>query len=224
MFTTECPRCGRELGVSETECSNCVSGSQLGYVTTEPSTQVRSKATRAKKILPGNPPTKLGLMQDDLKRPWGRLPAFPWILGAFILGIIGTWVYHSNDKWLGASDPCAENICDVLNDPMAAIEGDLEVTGLRTWWDLETETMRVRVVVVNHGKTPHLGKYEVSLRSVTDHPSTEAIAKFSLLITEALEPREARDMGAQLMSLVHPSMLPKRTEQHIALEKLISQP
>ncbi|MBG99306.1 MAG: hypothetical protein CMN58_03040 [Solibacterales bacterium] len=222
MFTTECPRCGRELDVSQTECPNCTSNKgQLGSATTAPSTQVRLEANRPKKELSRNSPTKLGSTQDDLKPPWRRASTFRWILSASVLVIIGAWFYHSNGEWRASSDPCAENTCEIFNDPMTALEGNLEVTGLRTWWDLETETIRVRAVVINHGETSYLGKHEVSLRSVTDHPSTEAIAKFSLLITKALEPREARDMEVQLMSLVHPSVLPKRTEQHIVLEKLI---
>ena len=135
MFTTECPRCGRELDVSQTECPNCTSNKgQLGAATTAPSTQVRLEANRSKKELSRNSPTKLGSTQDDLKPPWRRASTFRWILSASVLVIIGAWFYHSNGEWRASSDPCAENTCEIFNDPMTALEGNLEVTGLRTWF------------------------------------------------------------------------------------------
>ena len=140
------------------------------------------------------------------------------------MGVVGTAVYHTNGEFFGASKVDLEDVPESNVGVPSAIAGDLEIAGLRTWWDLETETIRVRAVVINHGDVPRRGDYKVHLRSVNSRPSAAAVAGFDLRISEALAPREARDVEVELMSLTHPSALPAWTEQRIELEELTPAP
>ena len=225
MFTTECPRCGRELGVSETECLNCSAQDQTKFRT---AISLGQTPTLPKHTLRDSVSTKSASRRRPkhsvFKALWKDPSAFLRILAAFFLGIIGTAVYNTNGEWFGAPHLDLQNIPEKIDSVMTATDGDLEIGGLRTWWDLETETIRVRTIVINHGEVPLRGNYKVRLRSAESHPSAKAIAEFSLLITETLAPRESRDIEVELMSLAHPSALPMWTEQRIELEELTPTP
>ena len=224
MFTTECPRCGRELDVSEVECPNCTSTDQPTSQTKTPPTRIPKKPTLPRPVPSQESPTP-PVLKRRLKRTTRKMlgvntSTLAWLLIAFLLGVISPAIYHTADKWFEPSKLVLEDVSEKTTAKITAISGDLEVAGLRTWWDLETETIRVRAVVINHGKISHQGDYKVSLYSVDSDSSTEAVAFFSLLLTKALAPRESRDVETQLMSLAHPSALPVWTEQRIKLEKL----
>ena len=244
MFTTECPRCGRELDVGEVECRHCASADETrdspppAPVSAPPSPErprpepvaradppppaaetPRAKAAPRPDAAPRTVPQPRPRRRAR-KAAWNVPPAFLWVLAAFLAGVVGTALYHTNGEWFGASNLDLEDVPEEISGVPSAIDGDLEIAGVRTWWDLETETIRVRAVVINHGEVPRRGDYKVHLRSVDSRPSAGAIAGFDLRITEALAPREARDVEAELMSLAHPSALPAWTEQRIELEEL----
>ncbi len=238
MFTTECPRCGRELDVGETECSHCAAADEAkaSPAPVSPPPLSRPEPAGAKAAEPPRaqaapradsaPPTapRPRPRPRPRKAVWSVPPAFLWIFAAFLVGAVGTALYHTNSEWFGASNVELEQVPEEISGVPSAIDGDLEIAGLRTWWDLETETIRVRAIVINHGEVPRRGDYKVHLRSVNSRPSADAIASFDLRIAEALAPREARDVEAELMSLAHPSALPAWTEQRIELEELAPVP
>ena len=248
MFTTECPRCGRELDVGEVECRRCASAdkAKASPAPAPVSSPPAPERPRPKPVARADPPpaaaetpsaeaaSRADATPRTLPRPrprrrarkaaWSVPPAFLWVLAAFLAGVVGTALYHTNDDWFGASNLGLEDVPEEISGVPSAVDGDLEIAGLRTWWDLETETMRVRAVVINHGEVPRRGDYRVHLRSVGSRPSASAIAGFDLRISEALAPREARDVEAELMSLAHPSALPAWTEQRIELEELAPAP
>ena len=223
MFTTECPRCGRELEVGATECPHCdsVDEPKAQAAAVRPRPETRSESTPRTKPLPKSVPRP---RPAGRKAAWNVPPWFSWIMAASFALIAGTAVYHLNSEWFGASNLDLEDAPEEITSVPSAIDGNLEIAGLRTWWDLETETIRVRAVAINHGETPWRGGYRVYLRSVASRPSADAVARFDLRITEALAPREARDVEAELMSLAHPSALPEWTEQRIELEMLPLEP
>ncbi len=240
MFTTECPRCGRELDVGETECRRCAAADEAKAATAPvsppPSRQPpRPEPPVAKAAEPppaAEPPRTRAPQTAPRPRPrprtrkavWSVPPAFLWVFAAFLSGVVGTALYHTNSEWFGASNVELEDMPEEISGVPSAIDGDLEIAGLRTWWDIETETIRVRAVVINHGDLPRRGDYKVHLRSVNSRPSAGPVAGFDLRITEDLAPREARDVEAELMSLAHPSALPAWTEQRIELEELAPAP
>ena len=245
MFTTECPRCGRELDVGETQCRHCASADEAKA---SPAPVARPPARRpprpeppAAKAAPlpaaeppstQAPPPADSMPRQTARRPrprarkavWSVPPAVLWVFAAFLVGVVGTALYHTNNEWFGASKVTLENVPEEISGVPSAVDGDLEIAGLRTWWDIETETIRVRAVVINHGDLPRGGDYKVHLRSVNSRPSAGAVAGFDLRITEALAPREARDVEAELMSLAHPSALPDWIDQRIELEELAPVP
>ena len=227
MFTTECPSCGRELDVSEVECPNCTSTDQPTSQTKAPPARILKKPTLARPVSSQKSPTQPVLKGHIRKRRAApskvlgvNTSALAWSLIAFLLGIISPAIYHTTSKWFEPSKLVLEGVPEKTAASITAISGDLEVAGLRTWWDLETETIRVRAVVINHGKFSHQGDYKVSLYSIDSDSSTEAVAFFSILLKEPLAPRKSRDVETQLMSLAHPSALPAWIEQRIKLEKL----
>lgn len=244
MFTTECPRCGRELDIGETECRRCASADEAkaspAPVSPPPSPQPPRAKSAAKTAPPPRaeeprvPMPRLDSAPRTVPRPrprpraraavWSVPPAFLWVFAAFLAGVVGTALYSTNSEWFGASNVHLEEVPEEISGVPSAVDGDLEITGLRTWWDIETETIRVRAVVINHGEIPRRGDYKVHLRSFGGRPSADPIAGFDLRITEALAPREARDVEAELMSLAHPSALPNWIDQRIELEELAPAP
>ena len=241
MFTTECPRCGRELEVGETECRRCAAADEakaspaavspppsrrpprpeppVAEAAPPPRTRAAPHGDRAPQTAPRPRPRRRAR-----EAVWSVPPAFLWVFAAFLAGVVGTALYHTSSEWFGASNVELEDVPEEISGVLSAIDGDLEIAGLRTWWDIETETIRVRAVVINHGDLPRRGDYKVHLRSVNSRPSAGSVAGFDLRITEALAPREARDVEAELMSLAHPSALPAWTEQRIELEELAPAP
>ena len=102
----------------------------------------------------------------------------------------------------------------------SASVGDLEVAGVRTWWDQESEKLKVRAVVVNHGDIPmNQVDLKVHLRSRNSPASASPLASFDLRLDEELGPLQSRDIEADLASLAHPSALPPWNEIRIELEE-----
>ncbi len=98
--------------------------------------------------------------------------------------------------------------------------GDLEIAGVRTWWDQETEKLKVRALVVNHGEVPSgQVNLKVHLNSRKSRASASPLASFDLNLDEELGPLESRDIEADLASLAHPSALPPWNEIRIELDE-----
>ena len=91
---------------------------------------------------------------------------------------------------------------------------------MRAWWDQESEKLKVRAVVVNHGDLPtNQVDLKVYLRSQKSRASASPLASFDLRLDEELGPLQSRDVEADLASLAHPSALPPWNEIRIELDE-----
>lgn len=216
MFTTECPQCGREIDVGETDCPYCGTGA-------EAQTADRPAPARAAQRVPRSRPVQRARRAPRKSAAWPVPPLFLAILAGVLAGTIGVIVYFTNPGVFGGGQKLTlENVGeDSENWGLgSASVGDLEVAGVRTWWDQESGKLKVRAVVVNHGDIPmNQVDLKVHLRSRNSRASASPLASFDLRLDEELGPLQSRDIEADLASLAHPSALPPWNEIRIELEE-----
>ena len=217
MFTTECPKCGREIDVSETDCSYCGSGAKA-------QTADRPAPAPAAQRVPRSRPVQRVRRARRKSAAWSIPPLYLTILAGFFVVTIGVIVYFTSPGLFGGGGQklTLENVGDAseYSGVSSASVGDLEVAGVRTWWDQEREKLKVRAVVVNHGDIPtNQVDLKVHLKSRNSRASASPLASFDLRLDEELGPLQSRDIEADLASLAHPSALPPWNEIRIELEE-----
>ena len=216
MFTTECPKCGREIDVGETECPYCGTGA-------EAQTANRPAPAPAAPRAPRRLPVQRVPRAPRKSAAWSIPPLYLAILAGFFVVTIGVIVYFTSpDLFGGGQKLTLENVTEGSEDSGigSASVGDLEVAGVRTWWDQESEKLKVRAVVVNHGDIPaNQVDLKVHLRSLNSRASASPLASFDIRLDEELGPLQSRDIEADLASLAHPSALPPWNEIRIELEE-----
>ncbi len=213
MFTWECPRCGREVDIDEERCPKC-------GATPETEPQRKPAVPRKRRALPRRGP------------PARRRPATTWTIGpshvavfAFILIVaVGAAVYISRpDLFGGAGSLQLENIQEELFSapPRPPSLRDIEVAGIRIWYDQQRELVKVRAVVVNHSTVARKRLNLVAhLRPEGASTTAPPLAKFPIRFEEELAPREAREIETKLESLGHPASFPDWNLLQIQLESL----
>lgn len=216
MFTTECPKCGREIDVGETECPYCSAG-------TEAPTADRPAPAPVAQRPPRSQPVQRVRRAPRKSAAWPVPPLFLAILAGVLAGTIGVIVYFTSPGLFGGGQKLKlENVGEGSENwgVGSASVGDLEVAGVRTWWDQESEKLKVRAVIVNHGDiATNQVDLKVHLRSRNSPASASPLASFDLRLDEELGPRQSRDIEADLASLAHPSALPPWNEIRIELEE-----
>lgn len=216
MFTTECPKCGREIDVGETDCPYCGTGA-------EAQSADRPAPAPAARRVPRSRPVQRVRRARRKSAAWPVSPLFLAILAAVFVAAIGGIVYYTSPGLFGGGQKLTlENVGEGSEDwgVGSASVGDLEVAGVRTWWDQESEKLKVRAVVVNHGDIPmNQVDLKVHLRSRNSPASASPLASFDLRLDEELGPLQSRDIEADLASLAHPSALPPWNEIRIELEE-----
>ena len=216
MFTTECPKCGREIDVGETDCPYCGTGA-------EAQSADRPAPAPAARRVPRSRPVQRVRRARRKSAAWPVSPLFLAILAAVFVAAIGGIVYYTSPGLFGGGQKLTlENVGEGSEDwgVGSASVGDLEVAGVRTWWDQESEKLKVRAVVVNHGDIPmNQVDLKVYLRSRNSPASASPLASFDLRLDEELGPLQSRDIEADLASLAHPSALPPWNEIRIELEE-----
>lgn len=216
MFTTECPKCGREIDVGETDCPYCGTSA-------EAQSADRPAPAPAARRVPRSQPVQRLRRAPRKSAAWPVPPLFLAILAAVFVAAIGGIVYYTSPGLFGGGQKLTlENVGEGSEDwgVGSASVGDLEVAGVRTWWDQESEKLKVRAVVVNHGDIPmNQVDLKVHLRSRNSPASASPLASFDLRLDEELGPLQSRDIEADLASLAHPSALPPWNEIRIELEE-----
>ena len=201
MFTWECPRCGRGVDIDEERCPNCGATAE-----TEP--QRKPAVPRKRRALPRRGP------------PARRRPATTWTIGpshvavfAFILIVaVGAAVYISRPDLFGSAGGLQlENIQEELFSapPRPPSLRNVEVAGVRIWYDQQAELLKVRAVVINHSTVARKRLNLVAhLRPEGASTTAPALAKFPIRFEDELAPREAREVETKLESLGHPASFP----------------
>lgn len=220
MFTWECPKCGRELDIAESECPHC---SQKGKAA---STAVATEPKPAAKA-----PAR-GLPQPAARRtpePWEQpRPSASWgvqgkhiaIFGLLALVAVAAAVFLANPD-LFRSQPQLEDVPlgEGSGESGSAYLGSIEVAGIRTWYDPDYKA-KVTAAVINHSDSAQGSvNLRVALRtreaSLTDTP----LASFEIQLDEALGPREARDIEADLTAMGTLASMPPWYEMRVDLER-----
>ena len=216
MFTTECPKCGREIDVGETACPYCGTGAEAqtgGRPAPAPAPQRVSRSRPVQRVR--RAPRK--------SAAWSIPPRFLAILAGVFVVAIGVIIYFTNPELFGGGQKLKlENVGEGSEDSGvgSASVGDLEVAGVRTWWDQESEKLKVRAVVVNHSDiSTNQVALKVHLKSRNSRASASPLASFDIRLDEELGPLQSRDIEADLASLAHPSALPPWNEIRIELEE-----
>ena len=100
----------------------------------------------------------------------------------------------------------------------SAAFGDLQVTGVRTWYTPDHKP-KVRAVIINHGEVPRSGiNLQVYLRPAQAEADAPPLASFSIRLDEALEPQQIRDVETDLMAMGTLASLPKWDKLRVDLE------
>ena len=217
MFTTECPKCGREIDVGETECPYCTAGAE-----TPTAGPPEPAPVPAAQRPPQRRPVQRARRVPRKPAPWSIPPLYLAIVAGFLVGTIGVVVYlTSPGLFTGSPKLKLENVAESEDSGGGtASVGDLEVTGVRAWWDQESEKLKVRAVVVNHGEvSTNLVNLKVHLKSKKSRASASPLASFDIRLDEELGPLQSRDIEAELASLAHPSALPPWNEIRIELDE-----
>jgi hypothetical protein len=206
MFTWVCPKCGREIPPSYSECPTCTGASPAENETWQPSPVQQPAESGASVSKPQGRP-----------RPGLNLP--PWlltILSAAVFGLLAVGSFVAYRHFSGGSGTTQIGRPGVLaptNGAPSATPGDkvlleyLEVTGLRLIED-KSKKSEVQFLVVNHSSAPLTDlSGTVTLRPSTAKPGDGIVGIFAFEHV-SLGPFESREMRAPLKTTLRTYELP----------------
>ena len=185
MFTWECPECGKEVDVAETECPNCKE--QFNKASTE------DTADRLPRLVehedpPGPPASRAFTIQPT------QLALFFVILIAAVLGA----VYLSRPDILQVDDVPLLAGSEPPAELGRAFEGSLEIAGVRYFYDEEIKP-KVRAIVINHGETEKSGvELQIELRTLEAAEDAMPLATFEIRLDEPLAGRASAEIETDL--------------------------
>jgi hypothetical protein len=101
----------------------------------------------------------------------------------------------------------------------SAYLGDIEVAGVRTWYD-DDYNPKVNAVVINHSDSPQSNvNLLVELRTRAASMSDTPLGSFEIQLDEPLGAREARDVQFDLKAMGTLASLPPWHEMRVDLQK-----
>jgi hypothetical protein len=218
MFTWVCPKCGREIPPSYSECPTCAGSPSAENETWQPAPVQQPVAPGAGVSRPQGP-----------RRRGFNLP--PWlltVLSAAVFGVLGVGSFVAYRHFSGGSETQQlgrPGASAPAKGATSATPGDqvlleyLEVTGLRLVED-KSKKSEVVFLVVNHSQAPLTDlSGTVALRPSTAKPGVGIVGIFAFEHV-SLGPFESRELRAPLKTTLRPYELPDweflRTEISIA--------
>lgn len=215
MFTWECPTCGNELDLAETECPNC-----SGKETAAGSKTSQRPSSAAAEHLP--PVSKAATKPPASSPSWGMQPKHLWIFAAVLVIVVAVAVYLARPGFFGGRAGLQLESVPTASEETGAEEPaalrDLEVAGIRTWYDGDYKP-KVRAVVVNHGdNTKENLNLQVHLRPIQADRRASPLASFDIRLDGKLGPRESRDIETDLIAMGTLQSLPRWNELRIDVE------
>ena len=212
MFTWECPRCGREVDIDEEQCPKC-------GATPETEPQRKPAVPRKRRALPRTRSRK----RRRAGTTWTIGPSHVAVFAFILIFAVGAAVYISRPDLFGSAGALQlENVPEELFSAPPRPPGlqDVEVAGVRIWYDQQRELLKVRAVVINHSTVARKRLNLVAhLRPEGASMTAPALARFPIRFEDELAPREAREVETKLESLGHPASFPDWNLLQIQLEK-----
>ncbi len=149
----------------------------------------------------------------------GMQPSHVAIVAVVLVLAIGLAVYFARPSLFGRAGLQLEDVPGTAEDVLSAgtaAQGDLQVAGIRTFYDGEYKP-RVRAIVINHGEAPiESVNLEVQLRPPQASELTAPLASFKIEL-QNLGPNESREIETDLVALGTLASLPPWQQVRIAL-------
>ena len=225
MFTWECPTCGRELDISESECPHCSKKAKAAStaVATENAVAAEKRPAEQRAAAPHLPPAQRAAAPRRQPAPtaWGLQGKHVAIFAVLAVVAIAAAVFFARPD-LFRRAPQLEDVplAEGAGDSGSAYLGDIEVAGVRTWYDAEYKP-KVSAVVINHGESPQSNvNFKVELRTREAAMSDSPLASFEIRLDKELSPREARDVQADLNAMGTLASLPPWHRMRLDLQRL----
>ena len=162
-------------------------------------------------------------MQQRVSAPsWGLQPKHLGIFAAILIIVVAVAIYLARPGFFGGRaglqlegvPPASE---EAASEESAALR-DLEVAGIRTWYDVDYKP-KVRAVVVNHSEnTKEDLSLQVHLRPIQADRRASPLASFDIRLEGKLGPRESRDVETDLIAMGTLQSLPRWKELRIDVE------
>lgn len=235
MFTWECPTCGKELDVGTQQCPVCHPESlnqpaprpapaPVAAPAAPPVAQAAARPKAAASTEPIRPQASPAPAQAPQARPQsargGMQPSHVALVGVVLVVAIGLAVYLARPQLFSKAGLQLEDIPGTAEDVLSAgtvAQGDLQVTGIRTFYDSEYKP-RVRVIVINHGEAPiESVNLEVQLRAPQASELTAPLASFKIDL-QNLGSNESREIETDLTALGTLASLPPWQQVRIDLK------
>jgi hypothetical protein len=222
MFTWECPTCGRELDIAESECPYCSKKAKAAAtaVATENAAATGQRPAEEHTAPPHLPPPQRAAAPRPARATWGLQGKQIAIFGLLAVVAIAAGVFLARPD-LFRRAPQLEDVplAEGSGDSGSAYLGDIEVAGVRAWYDADYKP-KVNAVVINHGETPQKNvNLKVELRTREAAMSDTPLASFEIHLDKELAPREARDVQADLTAMGTLASLPPWRSTRVDLQQ-----
>ena len=202
MFTWECPRCGREVDIDEEQCPKCGAKPE-----TKP--QPKPAAPRKRRALARPRPRE----RRRSGTTWTIGPSHVAVFAFILIFAVGAALYISRPDLFGSAGTLQlENVPEELFSAPPRPPGlqDVEVAGVRIWYDQQRELLKVRAVVINHSTVARKRLNLVAhLRPKGASTTAPPLATFPIRFEDELAPREAREGRNQAGVIGPPGILPR---------------
>ena len=218
MFTWECPTCKRELDIAESECPHC---SQKGKAASTAVATERPPApkVRAPESLPA-PSRAAAHRPAPPAGSWGLQGKHIAIFALLAVVAIAAAVFFARPDLFRSATPFQEvPLGEGAGEAGSAYLGDIEVAGVRTWYDAEYKP-KVNAVVINHSESPQAAvNLLVEMRTREGSTADTPLASFEIQLDDALGPREARDVEFDLQAMGTLASLPPWHQMRVDLQR-----
>jgi hypothetical protein len=229
MFTWECPTCGRELDIVESECPHCTKKAKAAATavgTENAATENVAAAGKRPAEQRAEPPHLPPAQRAGAPRrqppaaTWGLQGKHVAVFAVLAVVAIAAAVFFARPD-LFRRAPLLEDVPlgEGAGDSGGAYLGDIEVAGVRTWYDADFKP-KVSAVVINHSESPQANvSFQVALRTREASTTDTPLASFEIRLDKELGPREARDVQVDLNAMGTLASLPPWHRMRVDLQR-----
>jgi hypothetical protein len=211
MFTWECPTCGREIDIAESECPSCSQRKKAA--------DAAAAQTPVTAALPPRP-AKARQAPRAAGTSWGSQTKHLALFGLLVLLTAAAAAYLAMPE-LFRPDTAPEEaaVAEGSGDAGSAYLGDIEVAGIRAVYDADFKT-KVKAVVINHGESAQSNvDLQVALRTRQSSTRDTPLASFRIQLDEAIGPNESREVEVDLTTFGTLASLPPWHQLRVDLSR-----